>query len=69
MFEPRAIAGMLTDCNCSICRYGALWAYYQAADVRIRGGRTAMSAYLWRAENPLHAMDRLHQCGRRTTGD
>jgi hypothetical protein len=26
---------MLTSCNCSICRrYGVLWAYYQAADVR-----------------------------------
>jgi hypothetical protein len=38
----------LTDCNCSICRrYGARWAYYQAAEVRVRGRRAALSSYLW----------------------
>lgn len=38
----------LTDCNCSICRrYGVLWAYYRAADIRIHGERALMSAYLW----------------------
>jgi hypothetical protein len=52
----------LTDCNCSICRrYGALWAYYQAADVRIRGRRAAMSSYLW-GERRLRFM-RCQQCG------
>ncbi len=41
---PRA----LTDCNCSICRrYGVLWAYYKARDVRVRGTRGSMSSYLW----------------------
>ena len=28
----------LTNCNCSICRrYGTLWAYYKADEVRIEG--------------------------------
>jgi hypothetical protein len=28
----------LTSCNCSICRrYGTLWAYYNASDVRVSG--------------------------------
>ena len=29
------------DCNCSICRrYGALWAYYPLAQVRVSGATT-----------------------------
>jgi hypothetical protein len=52
----------LTDCNCSICRrYGALWAYYQAPDVRIRGRRAAMSSYSW-GERGIRFM-RCQQCG------
>jgi hypothetical protein len=52
----------LTDCNCSICRrYGALWAYYQAADVRVRGGRAAIASYLW-GERSIRFM-RCQQCG------
>ena len=52
----------LTDCNCSICRrYGALWAYYQAADVRIRGTRAAMSSYLW-GDRRIRFV-RCRQCG------
>jgi hypothetical protein len=47
--KPRTV----TDCNCSICRrYGVLWAYYKARDVRVRGRRGSMSSYL---------------CGKRTT--
>jgi hypothetical protein len=52
----------LTDCNCSICRrYGTLWAYYQAADVRIHGARTALSSYLW-GDRRIRFM-RCRQCG------
>ena len=30
------------ECNCSICRrYGALWAYYAPAQVRVSGATTA----------------------------
>ena len=37
----------LTSCNCSICRrYGTLWAYYKASDVRVAGGR-ATNGYSW----------------------
>jgi hypothetical protein len=35
----------LTSCNCSICRrYGALWAYYKASGVKIRG---PIDHYVW----------------------
>lgn len=38
----------LTSCNCSICRrYGTLWAYYKAADVRIHCARGATRGYSW----------------------
>jgi hypothetical protein len=38
---------MLTNCNCSICRrYGTLWAYYKAADVRIVCKPGATESYL-----------------------
>jgi hypothetical protein len=39
---------VLTDCNCSICRrYGTLWAYYRAGDVRTIGRRGATEWYSW----------------------
>jgi hypothetical protein len=42
--RPRSI----TNCNCSICRrYGVLWAYYAAADVRIQAEPGATEAYSW----------------------
>jgi hypothetical protein len=38
----------LTNCNCSICRrYGTLWAYYKASDVRVIGAVGATSTYAW----------------------
>lgn len=38
----------LTNCNCSICRrYGTLWAYYKAAEVRVDGAPSSTSAYAW----------------------
>ncbi len=55
--QPRT----LTDCNCSICRrYGVLWAYYQGANVRIRG-RRALMGYAWGTER-LRFM-RCRRCG------
>ena len=52
----------LTDCNCSICRrYGVLWAYYKARDVRIRGARRSMDSYLW-GDRRLRFV-RCAQCG------
>jgi len=52
----------LTDCNCSICRrYGPHWAYYNAADVRIRAGRGSLSSYLW-GERRIRIV-RCQQCG------
>ena len=38
----------LTSCNCSICRrYGTLWAYYKASDVRVSAARGATHGYAW----------------------
>src|ERR1700754_2725887 len=38
----------LTSCNCSIChRYGTLWAYYKAKDVRVVAKRGATEKYSW----------------------
>jgi hypothetical protein len=38
----------LTDCNCSICRrYGALWAYYERAQVQFNPKAPATDIYMW----------------------
>src|SRR5262245_22700438 len=38
----------LTSCNCSICRRtGALWAYYNPKEVRVRGARGSRESYVW----------------------
>jgi hypothetical protein len=38
----------LTNCNCSICRrYGTLWAYYKASDVRVLCKPAATDKYSW----------------------
>jgi hypothetical protein len=56
--RPRA----LTACNCSICRrYGTLWAYYQAAQVRIAHAPGATAWYAW-GERGIHFV-RCATCG------
>jgi len=38
----------ITNCDCSICRrYGTLWAYYKASEVRITAAIGATSSYSW----------------------
>jgi hypothetical protein len=38
----------LTACNCSICRrYGTLWAYFPAKEVRVVAKRGALKGYRW----------------------
>ena len=38
----------LTDCNCSICRrYGTLWAYYKASNVRVIAKPGTTMDYSW----------------------
>jgi hypothetical protein len=42
--RPRTV----TSCNCSMCRrYGALWAYYKAKDVRILRTSARSDEYSW----------------------
>ncbi len=52
----------LTDCNCSVCRrYGALWAYYQAPQVRFDPASGPTDVYLWgRRQLGFH---RCRACG------
>lgn len=38
----------ITNCDCSICRrYGTLWAYYKASEVRITCAPGATRTYAW----------------------
>lgn len=51
-----------TRCNCSICRrYGALWAYFPAASVRIEAPRGGLSRYSWRRK--VRSFFRCKRCG------
>lgn len=48
----------LNACQCSICRrYGAHWAYYDPADVRIVAGDGETDVYLWGRR-----MTEFHRC-------
>jgi hypothetical protein len=52
----------VNDCNCSICRrYGALWAYYSPAQVRIVATTDATNCYLW-GEKSIE-FHRCQNCG------
>ena len=38
----------LTNCNCSICRrYGTLWCYFKASEVRVLAEPGVMRGYRW----------------------
>lgn len=44
---PRA-PDSVTNCNCSVCRrYGTLWAYYPAVEVRVIAAAGATQSYEW----------------------
>ena len=52
----------LIDCNCSICRrYGALWALWDPATVRVVGHPDQTEEYVWGAKT-LRTM-RCRTCG------
>lgn len=52
----------VTDCNCSICRrYGVLWAYYAASDVRVEPPSGATDIYMW--DDKSIAFHRCKACG------
>jgi len=56
--KPRS----LTNCNCSICpRYGALWAYYEDADVELAASPGATDEYIWGQKSQKFI--RCRQCG------
>ena len=50
----------ITQCNCSIChRLGALWGYFDSADVQIRVGDKPLNAYSWGEKSIIY-----HSCSR-----
>jgi hypothetical protein len=52
---PRSI----TSCNCSICyRLGALWAYFDSADVELRIAGHPSGSYAWGEKSITY-----HHCG------
>jgi len=54
----------VTDCNCSICRrLGALWAYYDPADVRLLAPEMALESYVRRDGSADLAFRRCRTCG------
>jgi hypothetical protein len=56
--RPRSV----TNCNCSICRrYGTLWAYYEASQVRIIAEPGALGGYAWGDKTLRFA--RCNHCG------
>lgn len=51
----------ITECNCSIChRYGALWAYYDPSQVRVRAA-VPTHIYMW--DDQSLAFHRCGNCG------
>src|SRR5262245_19154321 len=50
------------DCNCTICRrYGAIWAYPDATDMKVVRGEESTDTYLW-GDRSL-AFHRCKECG------
>ena len=60
--EVELAPAQVTECNCSICRrYGALWAYYSPAQVRVIANDMATDRYLWGSKSiDFH---RCRHCG------
>jgi hypothetical protein len=49
----------ITSCNCSICyRLGALWAYFDSADVELRIAEHPPDSYAWGEKSITY-----HRCG------
>jgi hypothetical protein len=46
--EVPVLPSVVNNCNCSICRrYGVLWAYYPASQVRVLAAPDATDGYVW----------------------
>ena len=42
------LPSILTSCNCSLChRYGALWAYFTRAQVKLEAANGTLAHYRW----------------------
>lgn len=60
--EVPAPPASVTDCNCSVCRrYGVLWAYYPAEQVRVDAEAGSTDVYAW-GPKALNFV-RCSQCG------
>jgi len=54
----------LTRCTCSFCaKRGALWAYYEPADFKLKTARDRVSTYQWRSYTIAHHHCSICGCG------
>ena len=61
-FEIAEIPDWVLDCNCTICRrYGAIWTYPDAANVKLVRGADSTDTYIW-GDREL-AFHRCRECG------
>ena len=60
--EVADLPDWVLDCNCTICRrYGAVWAYPDAAKVKLVRGDDATETYIW--GDRMLAFHRCKVCG------
>jgi hypothetical protein len=60
--EVEDLPDWVLDCNCTICRrYGAIWAYPEAAKVKLVRGEDATDTYTW--GDRMLAFHRCKVCG------
>jgi hypothetical protein len=56
--QANSFPSSVTACNCSICRRtAALWAYYDATDIKVENITYPISTYRWGSERVT-----LHSC-------
>ena len=61
-FEIAELPDWVLDCNCTICRrYGAIWSYPEATNVKFVRGADFTDTYTW--GNRWLAFHRCRQCG------
>ena len=61
-FTVETAPDKVNDCRCSICRrYGALWAYYEAPQVRFAAENGPTDTYIWNQR--VLAFYRCRGCG------
>lgn len=64
VFEVTAAPEAVTRCTCSLCsKRGALWAYYQPSQFRLKTSRDTMATYMWGSRTVKHHFCPVCGCG------